>query len=62
MVLCNLLSNILRTGSGWTDGRDVYGVTSRVLLMSDLGEGTQHSRRRLVTYGSNVGAGGGCCF
>ena len=44
------------------EGRDVYDVTSRVLLMFDLGEGTQLSRRRLVTYGSNVGAGGGCCF
>ena len=43
-------------------GRDVYGVTSRVLLMSDLGEGTQLSRRRLVSYGSNVGAGRGCCL
>ena len=43
-------------------GRDVYGVTSRVLLMSDLGEGTQISRRQLITYGSNVGAGGGCCI
>ena len=26
--------------------------------MSVLGEGTQHSRGGLVTYGSNIGAGG----
>ena len=61
-VLWHLLSYILRTGSGQTDGRDVYGVTSRVLLMADLGEGTQLSRRPLMTYGSNVGAGEGCCI
>ena len=38
------------------DGRNVCGVTSRVPLMSDLGEGTQLSMPQLVTYGSNVGA------
>ena len=41
------------------DGRDVYGVTRRVPLRSALGEGTQLSRRRLVTYSSNVGLEGG---
>ena len=43
------------------DGCDVYSVTSRVSLIAVLGEGTQLSRRRLMTYGSNVGARGGCC-
>ena len=44
------------------DGCDVCGVTSRVPSISVLGERTQLSSGRLVTYGSNVGAGGGCCF
>jgi len=45
-----------------TDGRDVYGVTSRVLFPHLFGEETQLPRRRMVTYCPNFGAGGGCCY
>jgi len=43
------------------DGRDVYGVATRVCFTDVVGEGTQLSRRRMVNYWPNVGAGGGCC-
>jgi len=38
-----LPSYILRTGSGWTDGRDVYGVTKRVLMTMSLVRGRNYS-------------------
>jgi len=60
-VLRGLLSYILQTGTGRTDGRDVYGVASRVFFTHVFGEGTQLSRWRMVTYCPNVRAGGGCC-
>ena len=57
-----LPSYILRTGSGRTDGRDVYGVIRWVPLIVVLGEGTQLPSRPVMTRRSNAGAGGGCCF
>ena len=53
------LSYILGTGTGRTDGRNVYGVASRVFFTDVFGEGTQLSRRRMVTYCPNVRHEGG---
>jgi len=47
-MLCCLSLYILRTGTGRTDGCDVYRVASRVLLTDVPGEGTQLSQ---VMYG-----------
>jgi len=55
-----LPSYILRTGSGRTDGRDVYGVIRCVPLMVVFGVGTQRLRRPVMTHRPNAGAGGGC--
>ena len=55
-----LPSYILRTGSGRTDGRDVYGVIRCVPLRVVFGVGTQLLRRPVVTHVPNAGAGGGC--
>ena len=57
-----LPSYILRTGSGRTDGRDVYGVMRWVPRIVVFGEGTQLPSRSVVTRRPNAGAGGGCCF
>ena len=53
---------ILRTGSGRTDGRDVYGVVRWVPMIVVFGEGTQLPSRPMVTRRPNAGAGGGCCL
>jgi len=58
-VLCGLHSYILRRGTGRPDGRDVYGVASRAFFTDVFGEGTQLSRRRMVTDCPNGRAGGG---
>ena len=55
-----LPSYILRTGSGRTDGRDVYGVIRYVPLIVVFGVGTQLPRRPVMTRRPNAGAGGGC--
>ena len=55
-----LPSYILRTGSGRTDGRDVYGVISCVPFVVVFGVGTQLPRRPVMTRRPNAGAGGGC--
>ena len=60
-ILVMFLEYILRTRTGRMGGRDVYGVTSRMLFTSVFAEGTQLSRCRVVSYGSNVGAGGRYC-
>ena len=51
---------ILRTGSGRTDGRGVYGVIRRVTLIVVFGVGTQLSGGPGMTRRPNAGAGGGC--
>jgi len=53
-------SYIPRTGSGPTDGRDVYGVLRCVPLTVVFGVGTQLPRRLVSTRRPNAGAGGGC--
>jgi len=55
-----LLSYILRTGSGRTDGRDVYVIVRCVLLIVVFGVGTPLPRRQVMTHRPNAGAGGGC--
>jgi len=55
-----LPSYILGTGSGRTDGRDVYGVIGCVPSIVVIGVGTQLPRRPVMTRRSNAGAGGGC--
>jgi len=55
-----LPSYTLRTGSGRTEGRDVYGVMRRVPLMVVFGIGTQLPRRPVMTGPPNPGGGGGC--
>jgi len=51
---------ILRTGSGRTDGRDLYGVIRCVALMVVFGVGTQLPRRPVMTGCPNAGAAVGC--
>ena len=58
-VLWGPLSYILPTRTGWTDGRDIYGVASRVLFSYVFGVGTELPPGRIVTYCPKVGAGGG---
>jgi len=60
MVPGGLPSYILRTGSGRTDGRDVYGVIRRVPSIVVFGVGTQLPRQPVMTRRPNAGAGGGC--
>jgi len=55
-----LASYIPRTGSGRTDGRDVYVSVSCVLLIVVFGVGTQLPRRQVMTHRPKAGAGGGC--
>jgi len=55
-----LPSYILRTGSGRTDGRDVYGVIRCAPLIVVFGVGTQLPRQPVMTHRPNAGAGGGC--
>ena len=55
-------SYILRTGSGRTDGCDVYGVISWIPIIVVFGEGTQLPTCPVVTRRPNAEAGGGCCF
>jgi len=55
-----LPSHIPRTGSGRTDGRDVYGVIRWVPSIVVLGVGTQLPRRPVMTRRPNAGAGAGC--
>jgi len=59
-VAGGLPSYTLRTGSGRTDGRDVYGVMRCVPLIVVFGVGTQQPRRPVMTRRPNAGAGGGC--
>jgi len=55
-----LPSYIRQTGSGRTDGRDVYGVIRCVPLIVVFGVGTQLPRRPVMTRRPNAGAGVGC--
>ena len=55
-----LPSYILRTGSGRTDGRDVYGVIRCVPFIVVFGVGTQRPRRPVITRRPNTRAGGEC--
>jgi len=55
-----LPSDTLRTGSGRTDGSDVYGVIRCVPLIVVMGVGTQLPRRSVMTPRPNSGAGRGC--
>jgi len=55
-----LPSYINRTGSGWTDGRDIYGVIRCGPLIVDWGVGTQLPRRPVMRRRPNPGAGWGC--
>jgi len=55
-LLLGLLSYILGTGTGRTDGHDVYSVASRVFFTLVFGEGMQLPRQPMVTYCPNVGA------
>jgi len=55
-----LPSYILRTGSGRTGGRDVYGVIGCIPLIVVFGVGTQLPRQPVMTRRPNAGAGGGC--
>jgi len=55
-----LPSYIVRTGSGRTDGRDVYGVIGCVSLIVVFGVGTQLPRPPVMTRRPNAGAGVGC--
>jgi len=50
----------LRTGSGRTDGRDVYSVIRCVALIVVFGVGTQLPRRSVMTRRPHARAGGGC--
>lgn len=61
-VLRGLLSYILWTGTGQTEGSDVSGATSRVILTGSFGERTQLPRQQLMTYCPNLRAEVGCCF
>ena len=54
------LSYILRTASGRTDGRDVYGVMRQVPMIVSFGVGTQLRRRQVLSRRPNAGARGGC--
>jgi len=55
-----LATYILGTGSGRTDGLDVYSVIMWVPLIVVFGVGTQLPRRPVTTRCPNAGAGGGC--
>jgi len=53
-------SYIVRTGSGRTDGRDIYGVIRCVPLIVVFGIGTLLPRRPVMTRRPNAGAAGVC--
>ena len=53
-------SYILRTGSGWRDGRDLSGLIRCVPSIVLFGVGTQLPRWPVMTRRPNAGAGGGC--
>jgi len=55
-----LPSYTLPTGSGPTDGRDVYGVIGCVPFIVVFGVGTQLHRRAVMRRRPNAGAGGRC--
>jgi len=62
MVRDGLRSYILETGSGRTDGHDLYGVIGFVPKLVVFGIGMQPPRCLVMTRRPNAGARRGCCL
>jgi len=60
MVPGGLPSDMLRTGYGWTDGRDVYGIIRCVPMIVSFGVGTQQLMQQVMMRPSRAGAGSRC--